>query len=71
MLTRFYCAVENSICATFAQVKRDDKGITAIEYAALAVGLAGLIIMLTGEDGEISKALKAAFENVTKTLTKG
>jgi pilus assembly protein Flp/PilA len=51
------------------RIKQDERGITAIEYAALAVGLAGLISMLAGEDGEIGKALKAAFEQVTTKLT--
>ena len=71
MLARCYCAVEGSVMAALRTMKKEEKGITAIEYAALAVGLAGLIIVLTGENGEISKAIKSAFENVTKKLSSG
>ena len=71
MLTRCFSTLENSLYNAVQKLRKDERGITAIEYAALAVGLAALIITLTGDDGEISKAIKSAFENVSDQLSKG
>lgn len=68
MLTRFYCSLENQLHSFLHRVKQDQRGITAIEYAALAVGLSALIIKLTTDGGEISTAIKDAFGLVTEKL---
>lgn len=47
---------------------RNEKGITAIEYATMAVGLAALLLILTDKGGPVYKALEAAFTSVTDQL---
>lgn len=47
---------------------RNQKGITAIEYAALAVGLTALIITLTQDGGVLKQTLEDAFKKVSEKL---
>ena len=44
-------------------VKRQD-GVTAIEYAIVAAGVAAVVVVLFQSDGEFAKAMKAIFKRL-------
>lgn len=66
-------ALQHRVCKAHSffatlSLKNNQKGITAIEYAALAIGLAALIGTLTQEGGVLRKALEEAFNQIPGLL---
>ncbi|MDR2444258.1 MAG: Flp family type IVb pilin [Deltaproteobacteria bacterium] len=47
---------------------RDKRGVTTIEYAILASGLAILIYSLIAEGGEFSNTINSVFKRVTELI---
>lgn len=70
MLTRLY--VESALFLD--ALKKDQRGVTAIEYAVLAAGIAGLMLSIftaTGDTGDtvgLEAAIQAAFTKITTAL---
>ncbi|MCL6271453.1 Flp family type IVb pilin [Sansalvadorimonas sp. 2012CJ34-2] len=54
------------------QLKNDERGVTAIEYAIVAVAIAGTVaLVFTGDNTTgLGKALEAAMTSLTTQLTK-
>lgn len=57
--------------AFFSRFIKSEAGITAIEYAVLAAGVAGLIAVVAGTDGSIKTAIDSAFAKVTTAVGGG
>lgn len=61
MFTKLYIQISNFMA--------DRKGVTAIEYAVLAVAIVIVIFAVFGTDGgELKTALDDAFQKITETL---
>lgn len=48
---------------------KNEAGITAIEYAVLAAGVAVLIVAVTQSGGSLESAISTAFQKVKDTVT--
>lgn len=57
-----------SVKSRVASFAKDQNGVTAIEYAVVAAGVAGVVIAVFGSDGSFSKALTNVFADLTKKL---
>ena len=71
MLTKMYAN-----CAAFLHsLKKDERGVTAIEYAIVGVAIAGIVatVFATGEGeapgGALQEALTDAFAAITNIIT--
>ncbi|WP_440864845.1 Flp family type IVb pilin [Symbiopectobacterium purcellii] len=49
--------------------KNDQRGVTAVEYAIVAAGVAGVVTVIFQSDGVVSTMLKSIFINITKKVT--
>lgn len=47
---------------------RDNRGVTAIEYAIVAVAVAAIVAGVFGRGGELEQALDQAFTKVSTTI---
>ncbi|MGC6359408.1 Flp family type IVb pilin [Bisgaard Taxon 45] len=65
LTTQAYIAVTESIRA----FKKDERGVTAIEYGLIAVAIALFIVALFYNEGGFMKALKEKFASLAKTIT--
>ncbi|HDR1313684.1 TPA: Flp family type IVb pilin, partial [Pasteurella multocida] len=63
--TQAYIAVTESI----RNFKKDERGVTAIEYGLIAVAIALFIVALFYNDGGFMKALKDKFNTLAATIT--
>ncbi|HDR1201798.1 TPA: Flp family type IVb pilin, partial [Pasteurella multocida] len=63
--TQAYIAVTESI----RNFKKDERGVTAIEYGLIAVAIALFIVALFYNDGGFMKALKDKFNTLASTIT--
>lgn len=44
--------------------KLDERGVTAVEYAIVIAGVAGIVAVIFGSDGTVSKMLKGIFSSI-------
>ncbi len=52
------------------RLKEDQRGVTAIEYALVAVAIASVVgVAFSGESGSLKSALKAAMEKVSTAIS--
>lgn len=65
LTTKAYIAVTESI----RNFRKDEKGVTAIEYGLIAVAMAALIVFLFFTDAGFMSALKQKFVGLAKTIT--
>ena len=67
MLTNLYVKT----VVALEQFRKDERGVTAIEYAVIAVAVAGIVaaVFSTTGDNTLRGALEAAFENLTELLS--
>ena len=71
MLTNLYV---KSVVA-LEQFRKDERGVTAIEYAVVAVAIAGIVaaVFVAGEGdaagGTLREALENAFKNISKQIS--
>ena len=47
---------------------KDERGVTAIEYAVLGVAISAIMLALFGGDSTLGGALQAAFDKITSNL---
>lgn len=64
LTTKAYIAVTESI----RRFKENEKGVTAIEYGLIAVGMAALIVLVFYGDSGLVKKLTEKFNTITATL---
>ncbi|HDR1061974.1 Flp family type IVb pilin [Pasteurella multocida] len=65
LTTQAYIAVTESI----REFKKDERGVTAIEYGLIAVAIALFIVALFYNEGGFMKALKEKFASLAKTIS--
>ncbi|MXN87893.1 Flp family type IVb pilin [Pasteurella canis] len=65
LTTKAYIAVTESI----RNFKKDERGVTAIEYGLIAVAVAVLIIAAFYGEGGLVKSLQAKFSKLTSAVT--
>ncbi|AMO55922.1 hypothetical protein GZ77_07545 [Endozoicomonas montiporae] len=67
MLTKLY--VKSAVALD--QLRKDERGVTAIEYAIVAVAIAGVVAAVFTSDSSsgLKTALDAAFTNITNAIT--
>lgn len=65
LTTQAYIAVTESI----RNFKKDERGVTAIEYGLIAVAIALFIVALFYNDGGFMKALKDKFTDLSTTIS--
>ncbi|HDX1191955.1 TPA: Flp family type IVb pilin [Pasteurella multocida] len=65
LTTQAYIAVTESI----RNFKKDERGVTAIEYGLIAVAIALFIVALFYKDGGFMQALQTKFKTLTDTIT--
>ncbi|CAG9001551.1 MAG: hypothetical protein CENE_03573 [Candidatus Celerinatantimonas neptuna] len=49
---------------------KDNRGVTAVEYAILAVAVSAIVLAVFGKDGTLETALKGAMSTVSANITK-
>lgn len=70
-------SIENYVYLSEAlrNFKHDQRGVTAVEYAIVAAGVAAVVSVVFGTDGSVSKMLNGVFtsigESVQKSVAKG
>ncbi|HHT7628955.1 Flp family type IVb pilin [Pasteurella multocida] len=65
LTTQAYIAVTESI----RNFKKDERGVTAIEYGLIAVAIALFIVALFYNNGGFMTALRAKFNDLATTIT--
>lgn len=65
LTTKAYIAVTESI----RNFRKDEKGVTAIEYGLIAVAMAALIVFLFFNDGGFIAALKKKFADLAASIS--
>ncbi|WP_117235016.1 Flp family type IVb pilin [Vibrio maerlii] len=61
MLTNLYC----KISTLFTSFKNDERGVTAIEYAIIAVAVAAIVSLMFTDGGSFETALSGAVTKIT------
>lgn len=66
MLTKSYVTV----VAFLESLKRDQRGVTAIEYALVGVGIAGIVaaVFTVGENNALQAALESALDKIAASV---
>ncbi|BCL72308.1 fimbrial protein [Vibrio nigripulchritudo] len=64
MLTKLFVNAQLAL----EKFKKDERGVTAIEYAIIAVAITGLVFAVF-KDGTLGDALNGAFNGISKKLT--
>lgn len=49
--------------------KMDERGVTAVEYAIVLAGVAGVVAIIFGKDGTVSTMLKGIFTTIQTNVT--
>ena len=65
MLTNLYVRGQ----MLFDDLKNDQRGVTAIEYAVVAVAVTAMVILVFGDSGSIDTALDNAMTTITTKLS--
>jgi pilus assembly protein Flp/PilA len=65
-MNKFYC----NTMAFLATYKKDERGVTAIEYGLIGVAMAVALTAAFASDGSLMTALNLAFTKITDSLTK-
>lgn len=63
MLTKLFVNAQLAL----EKFKKDERGVTAIEYAIIAVAISGIVFAVFGND---KTGLKVAMENAMTTIAK-
>ncbi len=58
-----------SITEAFYQFKKDQRGVTAIEYGLIAVFIAAFIIVVFGDPNGFIESMKTKFGELTKSIS--
>lgn len=65
LTTKAYIAVTEA----FHNFKKDEKGVTAIEYGLIAVAVAAMIVFVFYGDNGFIKKLQTKFGSLTETMS--
>ncbi|QIM63734.1 fimbrial protein [Pasteurellaceae bacterium Orientalotternb1] len=65
LTTKAYIALTESI----RNFRKDEKGVTAIEYGLIAIAMAALIVLVFFGDNSFIGALKSKFSSLKSTIT--
>lgn len=65
LTTKAYIAVTESI----RNFRKDEKGVTAIEYGLIAVAMAALVVAVFYGNGSFIASLKTKFADLVKSIT--
>ncbi|MBW8183280.1 Flp family type IVb pilin [Shewanella nanhaiensis] len=65
-MNKFYC----NTMAFLATYKKDERGVTAIEYGLIGVAMAVALTAAFASDGNLMTALNEAFAKITENLGK-
>ena len=65
-MNKFYCKT----MAFLATYKKDERGVTAIEYGLIGVAMAVALTAVFASDGNLMTELNKAFAKITANLTK-
>ena len=65
LTTKAYIAVTEA----FNNFKKDERGVTAIEYGLIALAMATFIILVFGNDGGFIAQLKAKFDSLKDSVS--
>jgi len=49
--------------------KLDEKGVTAVEYAIVIAGVAGVVAVIFGKDGRVQTMLTSIFTSIQTNVT--
>lgn len=49
--------------------KMDERGVTAVEYAIVLAGVAGIVAIIFGRDGTVSNMLTGIFNSIETNVT--
>lgn len=63
-----YLMIYFLIAERFNKFKHSEKGVTAVEYAIVIAGVAAVVAVIFGTDGEVSTLLKGIFSGVTTEI---
>ncbi len=55
--------------AAIESFKNDQRGVTAIEYAVIAVAVSALMLAVFGDGGKVQSALEGAMSTVAGNIT--
>lgn len=58
-----------SATETCRNFKRDEKGVTAVEYAIVIAGIAGVVTLIFGADGPVRNMLNDIFKKISESVT--
>lgn len=61
--------VKNKTVSLVNKFTKNEQGVTAIEYAVVAAGVAVIVLALFATDGPVDLMLKAVFETLKNTIT--
>ncbi|HKS33713.1 MAG TPA: Flp family type IVb pilin [Enterobacteriaceae bacterium] len=71
--------IENASISTYVKMtqaveavrrfKRDERGVTAVEYAIVLAGVAGVVAIIFGKGGTVSTMLTGIFDSIGKNVT--
>ncbi|EKO3557867.1 TPA: Flp family type IVb pilin [Vibrio metschnikovii] len=64
MLTKFYVK-SRLMLDSFA---KDQRGVTAIEYAIIGVAISAIVLAVFSQDGGLKDSLMGAVEKITKNI---
>lgn len=69
-------AIENASVAAYIKVseairrfKLNEKGVTAVEYAIVIAGVAGIVAIIFGKDGTVQTMLTGIFDSIEENVT--
>ncbi|OOF78688.1 fimbrial protein [Rodentibacter caecimuris] len=68
MLSQLTTKAYISVTEAFRNFRKDERGVTAIEYGLIAVAVAVLIVAVFYNDNGFIQQLKAKFESLTTTI---
>tara|TARA_Y100001956_G_C4124626_1_gene189381 strand:- start:197 stop:418 length:222 start_codon:yes stop_codon:yes gene_type:complete len=64
MLTK----ISSEICSTIVAFRKDERGVTAIEYAIIGIIISGMILAVFVTDNDLKNALSDAMGVITSNI---
>ncbi|EJR0220674.1 MULTISPECIES: Flp family type IVb pilin [Raoultella] len=63
-----YLAAYTCVAGRIHDFKRNEKGVTAVEYAIVIAGVAAVVAVIFGEDGTVSDLLTGIFSKIETSV---
>ncbi|HHG8774128.1 TPA: Flp family type IVb pilin [Raoultella planticola] len=64
-----YLAAYTCVAGRIHDFKRNEKGVTAVEYAIVIAGVAAVVSVVFGANGSVQSTLTSVFTAVTTKIT--